>query len=101
MQQLPATIVRLFSEVIRSFVQKLPDMIQSTITAAWKWYWKLSMVPMFLVTAVVGVVLIELLPNLPISVPEQASVRGAIEGGMVLFMLLALFLGVIRGGGKR
>lgn len=101
MKQAPAAIARLFTDVLRSFVRKLPDIIQSTLTAAWRAYWKLSMVPMLLVTAVVGVLLIELTPHLPISASDQASVKGTIEGGLVVLMVLALLLGLTRGGSKR
>ena len=71
--------------------------VQSVLGAAWKAYWKLSMIPMLLVTAIIGVAVIELVPHLPMAASARASIQGT-AGSLVVrtsFVVLHI-VGIVR-----
>jgi hypothetical protein len=85
-----------------NLVRQLPRWGMSALRAMgrafWDWYRKLSLVPMFIVTCVVGAAAFVAAGRLPLPGSELAQLRHGIEGLLVVAVLLVILVGLFRGG---
>lgn len=79
-------------------VKKIPDLAFSAVGAAWRWYWKLGLLGMFFTTVIVGALFITVIPSLPLPAGVRSSIRGDAVAVTIVAALLALLIGMIRGG---
>jgi hypothetical protein len=90
------TVSRVAREVISKILASIPDYIVKGLGAFLRWYWRLGMVAMFIVAAVIGAVVVSALPMIISSPASRASIQHTVETILVLWLLVVLIIGVIR-----
>jgi hypothetical protein len=93
-----ATIAR---EVLAKLLRSIPDYVIKAMTAFLRWYFRLGMIGMILATSGIVVAVILVGPILGVPAKAQDDMRGLLEPVVVLLFLVAIFLGMIRGGRGR
>jgi hypothetical protein len=92
------TVSRVAREVISKILASIPDYIIKGLGALLRWYWRLGMVAMFIVAAVIGAAAVSALPMFITSPASRASIQHTVGTILVLWLLVVLIIGVIRPG---
>jgi hypothetical protein len=89
---------RFAREVLAKLLGSLPDYTIKAIGAFLRWYWRLGMLPMFLVTAVMGAATLSVLPTIIPSETARLQAQHTVGALLVAWVLIVLIVGVIRPG---
>lgn len=82
--------------MIKRLLGAMPQQVLKVLEAFFPWYWRLSLVPMLVVTALIGVGAIVALSLGVVPGSVKAEGRHVIGSVLLLWLLLVLLLGVIR-----
>lgn len=82
----------MITRVLGAIPQQLLKMLEAFVP----WYWRLSLVPMFVVTALIGVGVIVALSLGVVPGSVKAEGRHLIGPVLLVWLLLVLLIGVIR-----
>jgi hypothetical protein len=93
-------VLRAVRGAIAHVLKSIPDYILKALGAFFRWYSRLSLVPMFITTAVIGVVAIVALGRIGIAGAQRTEVQHVIEGVLVAWFIVVLLVGMIRPGGR-